>query len=231
LDLSEIVPPRIGRVSFSKPFIRDRDTFVSLTYQQIHKDIKFSSYLGLYNDTQDEWIYDSIQLNKPDIWGVVSGPIKIYNDKVYINQDRNILCHDLMTGELIWKRSFPKDFLFSGFIVKEGVVVANCENSVLYGLDASTGKTLWEGMGAGTSNPLNDRYLNGIVYFSGGSTNRIHAVDIHTGETVWLLEASKYDEDVDEFKPDIYVVPQEEGEEGKVIIFTPLDAYCLPAYR
>lgn len=232
LDLSEIVEPRIGQVSFYKPYIIEGDTLISLTYQDIFNNIKFKSYLGLYNESKGKWIYNGIPLNEePQFFGVVYRPILISDNKVYINVQHSIVCHELNTGERIWKKDFPAGFLFSGFIVKEGVLVANCENEILYGLDAETGNTLWEGLGAGTSSELEDRYLNGIVYFSGGSTSRIHAVDIHTGKTVWLLDANNYDEEVHDFKPDIYVIPDRYGGKGKVVITTHRDAYCLEAYR
>ena len=108
-------------------------------------------------------------------------------------------------------------------------MLANCEDTYLYNLHPATGQVLWKEKTAGTSSRL--RYLNGIIYLSGGSTGRIHAVDTETGETVWLLDPLKYNDGSDDFKPDLYVVPGENGEKGKVIIQTHNVAYCVEAYR
>lgn len=190
----------------------------------------YDRFLGLYNATDQVWEYNRINIAEPKQNNTIRNLI-VYEEKVYTNAGNEIACHDLWTGEQRWKRKFPLDFLFSGFIVADGRVVANCENSVLYGLDADRGTTLWEGEGAGTSSFLEGRYLNGIVYFSGGSTGRIHAVDTETGKTVWRLEPGRIEKGAEDWKPDIYVIPGQGGEKGRVVACTPLHAYCFEAYR
>jgi len=190
----------------------------------------YNRLLGLYDLQEEKWIYDRINIAEPKQNNTIRNLI-VYEEKVYINASNEIACHDLWTGEQRWKRKFPLDFQFSGFIVADGRVVANCENSVLYGLDADRGTILWEGEGAGTSSFLEGRYLNGIVYFSGGSTGRIHAVDTETGKTVWRLEPGRIEKGAEDWKPDIYVIPGQDGEKGRVVACTPLHAYCFEAYR
>jgi len=190
----------------------------------------YTVMLGLYDYEAQAWIYNRIEVSPPSQYN--SGVrIREYEEKLYVSAGNRISCHDLWTGERLWFRTFPRDFLFSGFIVEAGMVVANCEDKVLYGLDAETGIRQWTGEGAGTSSFLGGRYLEGIVYFSGGTTSRIHAVDIQTGETVWRLDPGEIEEGALDWKPDIYVVPGEGGAKGRVIACTPLNAYCFEAYR
>ena len=222
---------RIGDVTGTAPIVRDGDTLLAVVYQEPRFEFDWVSFLGLYNLSQGSWEYDSVRLNLPEMNGVLFHEPIVRGDRVYMNIGNQIFCRNLWTGVRVWERSFPRDLMFSGFIVEEGLVVANCEDKVLYGLDAETGVQQWKGEGAGTSSFLEGRYLNGIVYFSGGSSSRIHAVDIQTGETVWRLDPGEIEEGALDWKPDIYVVPGENGEKGRVIACTPLNAYCFEAYQ
>ena len=186
--------------------------------------------VGLYDYENRSWVYNRKLVAPPSQYNAGTF-IHTEDDRMYISAGNRIACHSLATGDQIWEYLFPRDFMFSGFIVEEGVVVANCEDSKLYGLDSRTGKLKWTGKGAGTSSRLEGRYLNGIVYFSGGSTSRIHAVDIHTGRTVWMLDPALIDKTVDDWKRDIYVVPPKNGGKGHVIACTHLHAYCFEAYQ
>jgi outer membrane protein assembly factor BamB len=141
-----------------------------------------------------------------------------------------LVCHDISTGEQVWKRPFSQDFMFSGFIIEEDKIIANNENLTLYCLDPESGSTIWTGEGAGTSSRMS--YLNGIVYFVGGSDSKFHAVDIETGQTVWRLNAEKLEGYDGKFKTNaVYVIPGESGKKGKVIALTHMNAYCFEAYR
>ena len=174
-------------------------------------------------------MYDRILLTQPlQNTSVYHIPV-IYDDKIYLNVGRELGCYNLWTGQKIWQRKFPLDFLFSGFIVEDDMMIANCETGVLYCLQASNGGIIHEVKTAGTSSRL--RYLNGVVYLSGGSTGKIHAFDTEEGKMVWELDPESYDDGSGDFKPDIYVSQGKNGEKGKVIVCTHAAAYCLEAYR
>jgi PQQ-like domain len=222
---------RLGLVGSVIPFVEGSDTMLLVGWQDIYPNWHFVSYLGLYNLTQKEWVYEKSQLNEPAQNGVLLQPITMYEGKAYMNVGYDLICHDVWTGEQIWKHSFTRDFLFSGFLVEDGRVIANCEDKVLYCYDADSGSLLWKGEGAGTSSRLEGRYLNELVYFSGGSSGFIHAVDARNGQTLWKLDPTKMGGGYDFWKPDIYVVPRKNGEKGKVIALTPMKAYCFEAYR
>jgi len=56
-------------------------------------------------------------------------------------------------------------------------------------------------------------------------------VDARNGKTVWKLDPTKMGDGSDYWKPDLYVVPGNNGGKGKVIALTPMKAYCFEAYR
>lgn len=214
----------IGGISNYTTFLENGDTMLSVVYIEPMENWYIDSYLGLYNFSKKEWVYDRISITTPAQTGLSGFPI-VYEEKVYMSLGNEIVCHNLHTGEQIWKEQFPLDFQFSGFIVKEGRVIANCENQVLYCLDAETGSELWTGEGSGTSSRL--RYLNGVVYFSGGAPSKIFAIEAATGKTLWRLEASLIEEGAERFKPDFYVIEDKK----KVVVCTFKNAYCFDAVR
>lgn len=201
-----------------------------VTYAEPLPEWCVNSFFGLYNTQTQEWIYER-KLLAPPLWNtsVFHTPV-IYNEKVYANVGNDIVCHDLYSGEQLWKREFSQDFMFSGFIIEEDKIIANCENKTLYCLDPKTSYSIWESEGAGTSSHMS--YLNGIVYFVGGSDGDLHAVDINSGETVWRIDAKKLEGSEALFKTNaVYVIPGESGEKGKVIALTHMFAYCFEAYQ
>ncbi|MCD4834302.1 MAG: PQQ-binding-like beta-propeller repeat protein [Bacteroidales bacterium] len=188
-----------------------------------------NSFLGLYNTEIQEWVYER-KLMAPPLWNTSVYWPQIYDNKVYASVGNNLVCHDLYTGEQIWRREFNNDFFFSGFIIEEDKIIANNENLTLYCLDLETGYDIWTGEGAGTSSHMS--YLNGIVYFVGGSDSRFHAVDIETGQTVWRLDAEKLEGYDGMFKTNaVYVILGENGNKGKIIALTHMYAYCFEAYQ
>jgi outer membrane protein assembly factor BamB len=211
------------------PFVHNGTRYILANSSHPYPQWNYNVMIGLYNLDAESWVYDTIEIKEPTQGNTVSN-IYVVNEKIYISAGNRIACRDLWTGAAIWQKNFPLDFMFSGFIVEDGRVIANCENSVLYGLDAETGATIWEGRGAGTSSYLKGRYLNGVVYFYGGSTGDIHAVDCETGETLWQVDDSKTP-DGHLWKPDIYVVPGQNGEKGRVVLCTSMHAYCVEAIR
>lgn len=222
---------RLGDVTAIQPIRENGIRYLIVVYQQQVADYPamFQSYLGLYNYDAMSWTYQREVLNEPIQNGVLLADPAILDDMIFMNIGKDIVACSIWTGDVLWRRSFTQDFLFSGILAVDGKVLGNCEDTYLYSLNPLTGGILWKEKTAGTSSRL--RYLNGIIYLSGGSTSRIHAIDSDAGETVWLLDPAKYDNGSDDFKPDLYVIPGENGEKGKVIIQTHNTAYCVEAYR
>lgn len=201
-----------------------------VTYAEPLPEWKVRSMFGLYNTETKEWVYERKVL-APPLWNtsIFHTPI-IFNNKVYADVGNNIVCHDIATGNQLWRREFTQDFFFSGFIIEDGRLIANCEDTRLYCLDPATGSTIWRGEGAGTSSRMS--YLNGVVYFVGGSTGRFHAVEVATGKTIWRIDARKLEGKNGYFKTNaVYVLPGEGGKKGKIVVLSHMYAYCFEAHR
>ena len=201
-----------------------------VTYSEPLPEWKLRMMFGLYNTNTEEWVYERKQLVEPH-WnaGVQNTPI-IYNERVYAAAGNSIVCHDVMTGDQLWRRNFEQDFLFSGFIIEDGMLLANCEDTYTYRLNPHTGATIWRTKGAGTCSRMS--YLNGVVYFVGGSTGFLHALDAETGRVLWRMDARRLGEPTGNFTTNaVYCIPGEGGGRGRVVALTGRYAYCFEAAR
>jgi outer membrane protein assembly factor BamB len=202
----------------------------ALTYAEPSPNWVVNSYLGLYNASTQQWVYER-KLMAPSTTNSSAYEPKIYNNKLYAWVGKNIVCHNLDTGEQIWRKSFPQDFLFSGFIIEDDKIIANNEDTYTYCLNPENGNIIWKTESSGTSGRMS--YLNGIVYFVGGSTGKLHAIDVSNGEHVWKINASNLGESgSSSFKTNaVYVFEAENGNPAKVIALSHLNAYCFDAYQ
>ena len=206
------------------------DSLIVVTYAEPLPEWQIKSFIGLYNTEAEAWVYERKQLVEPH-WnaGVQNTPI-IYNERVYAAAGNSIVCHDVMTGDQLWRRNFEQDFLFSGFIIEDGMLLANCEDTYTYRLNPHTGATIWRTKGAGTCSRMS--YLNGVVYFVGGSTGFLHALDAETGRVLWRIDARRLGEPNGNFTTNaVYCIPGEGGARGRVVALTGRYAYCFEAAR
>ena len=206
------------------------DSLIVVTYAEPLPEWQIKSFIGLYNTEAEAWVYERKQLVEPH-WnaGVQNTPI-IYNERVYAAAGNSIVCHDVMTGDQLWRRNFEQDFLFSGFIIEDGMLLANCEDTYTYRLNPHTGATIWRTKGAGTCSRMS--YLNGVVYFVGGSTGFLHALDAETGRVLWRIDARRLGEPNGNFTTNaVYCIPGEGGGRGRVVALTGRYAYCFEAAR
>lgn len=242
-NLTEIIMPnftlahinggRIGDVTCAMPCVVNGTPYLAVIWQELAYDNlwDFQSFLGLYNEATKTWLYEKQILNQPNVNGVLLTDPIIFDNKIYANIGKEIVCHDLATGNQVWKKDFEQDFMFSGFLIVDNKLIGNCEDTKIYCLNAKTGGFLWKIEGAGTSSAMS--YLNGVVYFVGGSTGKLHAIDIATGKTIWKIKASNLGEpENSNFKTNaVYVFPAENGIPAKVIALTYLNAYCFEAAK
>ncbi|HPQ35868.1 MAG TPA: PQQ-binding-like beta-propeller repeat protein [Tenuifilaceae bacterium] len=210
--------------------IPSNDSLLLVTYAEPLPEWQIKSFIGLYNTETETWIYERKQL-APAHWNNSVFSTIINNDRYYANVGKSIVCHDITTGERIWGREFDQDFFFSGFIIEDGMLLANCEDTYLYRINPELGNIEWRIKSAGTCSRMS--YLNGVVYYVGGSTGYLHAVDTETGlKTVWRIDASKLGENGGSFTTNaVYCIPGENGEKGRVVALSGRYAYCFEAYR
>lgn len=232
VDLSQTLNDRASDITSAIPYNDGNDTMLIVSWQQVFPDWEFQSYLGLYNLSKQEWIYEKEPLCEVNRKGVLYQPLKKYKNTVITNVGKNLISYNYLTGEKVWDREFGHDFSFSGFEISENILVANCEDKNLYGINPNTGQILWTGEGAGTSSLLHDRIMDGVVYFKGGSSGYFHAVDIHTGETLWKLDPYLYEDNNAYWSGgDVHVIKPQSSEKGYVIINNALNTYCFEAAK
>jgi len=211
------------------PFRQNGKEYLVVKSNQSYPGWKYDVRLNLYDLDQEAWVYKDVVAAAPKQNN--AGSTKIFNQKLYFSAGRELLCYDILSGARIWQRDFPHDFTFSGFEIAEGIMVANCENQVCYGIHPENGQVVWASEGSGTSSHLQNRIMDGVAYFSGGGPARLYAKDIHTGKTLWKLDAYEYEENNASWQDDVNLVPGKEGEKGKVIVRTRRYAYCFEAAR
>jgi hypothetical protein len=202
-----------------------------VTYVEPLPNWYFNTFYGLYNKITNTWIWDRKLLATPQLSSGTYHPPIIKGNRIYQHISNSIVCHNLDNGEKIWQRDFNGDFMFSGFIIEDNKLIANCEDTYTYCLNPENGSELWKVQSAGTSGYMS--YLNGVVYFVGGSSTKLHAIDTNNGKMLWKIDASKLGEpDGAHFKTNaVYVFPAENGQPAKVIALSHLNAYCFQAYR
>ncbi len=228
----EYVNPRnsIGGVNnISK--LPNSDYLYAVSYTEPAPDWVNIPYFGLYNSNTQEWEYERVPMIEIPTYNSDVYHPAIYDNKFYAMVGKNLACHDLETGEQLWIRQFTQDFSFSGFIIEEGIIIANNEDTYTYGINPDDGTILWQEQSAGTSGYMS--YLNGYVYFVGGSTGKLHAIEVSTGKTVWQIDAHKIgEEDGSLFNTNaVYVFPAEGGQPARVIASSFKNVYSFKAYQ
>ncbi|MFP4096219.1 MAG: PQQ-binding-like beta-propeller repeat protein [Cyclobacteriaceae bacterium] len=222
----------VGLVGSATPFRDDSsgDMLITYDYSDVVEDGGINTYIGLYNFSKREHIYEQQPLALGiDSYG--SSIPAVYEDKVYYAPGRTIVCLDLYSGEQIWKKSFPEGFTFSGFILAEDKIIANNEDTYLYALDPDTGRQLWKTKSSGTSSRMT--HMNGVVYYTGGGDGLLHAVEVETGKHLWRLRSPDLKNNNGAwFKNIVRVIPPENDEEkGKILVSSYLSAFCYEAAR
>lgn len=189
-----------------------------------------NEWLGLYNLSKKQWVYERQKLKDQEPWG--AGFPLIFNDHVYTDGVGWISCHDLMTGNLIWKIKTPQggSFISAGLLCANQSIYANSDSGDLICLDASTGAVKWTIRSSGSSTPLS--ILNGVLYFVAGGDGKLHAVDAETGNYLWKIDSP----DIGKNKWAIFyglcaVVPGVGSAKGKIVVTTGLNAYCYEAIK
>ena len=205
------------------------DTLMIMTYGNGLPDWKANNFLGLYNLTQQDWVYTDKPITQNSIFGAGTLAFSERKDKVYLQAGKKLFCYEVATGEKQWEQLFAQGF--SDIIVAENKVLANSEDTYLYALDTETGRQLWKEKSSGTSSPM--AYLDGVVYFTGGGDGLLHAVEVASGEHLWRIQSPDLEKNSGAwFKRHVAVVPATEaGKKGKVITSSYLSAFCYEAAR
>jgi hypothetical protein len=223
---------RVGDVTAAVPIDIDGSEHLIVVWQEPFFEFFWQSYIGLWNQKTKKWVYQKSIINPEKAFnGVLLNPPVVYQDRIYLAVGFDLAAHDIRTGKQLWRNQFRGEIFFSNFIIEEGMLIVNNEDQFVYAFDPISGNQLWKIPGSGTSSKMS--YLNGVVYFNGGATGKLHAVDIRSGKTVWKIDSDLLDGPKgDRFRiTAIYTIPGKNGKKGKIIALTGGYAYCFEAYR
>jgi len=195
----------------------------------------YQSYLGLYDLTNNDWVYERQIINQPESNGILFISPIVDKDKICVPILNRLSCFDLATGSRIWERIINRnDFCrFNAMTIVDDRLIAIIEylyaNDIIC-LDMKTGNIVWPtNIGSHGSFCGQINCLNGIAYFVAGAT--FFAVEVSTGKVVWRINAEHYEKGGRFHINAVYVLPAENGEPAKVIALTEMNAYCFEAYR
>ena len=243
-DLGELPEPDIDRVNFSiggfryiKPYKNDTTGQILLlcyyykNYYLPNSDNQISqSYMGLYNFSQQKWIYELVELGERNF--LEGFTPTIIGDRVYHNLSSGVAeCRKLYTGEVIWRNE--DDYQYSGIsfiVVGNKMITMDDRYGNLIAYDTSNGNEVWRTRSTGNIGYMQE--LNGIIYFASGGDHKIHAVEAETGKYIWHLVSPDVENDFyDFFMPICCVIPVQNGEKGKIVVSSYTHAYCYEAAR
>lgn len=208
---------------------------VAIVYQHavegIRYDDEFVSYLGLYDLDAAQWVYSGVKLHEVQANGVALAPAKAVGDRIYISIAETMMCYDIPSGEKIWSRKLPREIWTSGFAIDDSVCAVNCEDKVMYGLDADTGAELWTVETAQRCSPLRGRVLEGVAYFVCGSDHSLFGVDLREGKLIWKLDAEEMIKGAGGFAKHVSAAQGHDGEPGKLFVRAAGEVHCIEAHR
>ncbi len=225
---------KLGRITQIATFKKDGDIFVTFSVSNpIANDEPNNAIaiteLNLYNFSQKKWVYQKVAINSnKETSGC--GFLTFKEGKIYFASSKAIHCNDAMTGKEIWRSNIGTFSFFSSMAIENGRFYAACEDRFLYCLDINTGQVLWKEQNTGTCSPIS--YLNGVLYYLGGGDGKLHAVDADTGKHLWKLNSPDITKNSGAFFYGLCAaVPGKNGQKGRVIGTTGLNAYCFEAIR
>jgi outer membrane protein assembly factor BamB len=185
---------------------------------------KSDNYLAIYNLSESKWEFEAITVSlNSDLNAGTS--LEVYNGKVYLNNEEEIHCYDLLSGELVWKQHFDGNFQFSGFAIGDSMLIGNTNEATTYGVNPETGQIMWQVKSGGTTSPI--AFMNGVAYFSGGSDGRLNAIDVTTGRYIWKLKRPGSSN----WKRHVAVVPGDGKRPDYIVASTYKEYMAFPAAR
>ena len=210
------------------PVIDGADTLLIATYNEpsITRN-QYEAYIGLYNLTKRQWVYDRKRL-KPD-WPEAfnSSWLTVAGDKMFTILNNAVACSNWRTGELIWFKSLPS-FAAIPTPIEDKYLAVFSTDSKLYLLDIDTGATVWwkdREIMAVTSQMYYDQ---GILYYL---TRTLNAVEVSSGKKLWSILAPTTNKLDGNFWGFVTGSPGKGGQKGRVFTRTGYHTYCFEAIK
>lgn len=220
----------LGYLWRNKAFIQNEDIMLIVPYLEAGPPAKLvdnRAFWGLYNVSQEKWVYDRIPLSFKEDGGASSVTPIVTDDKVYLTSLATVGCYELATGKRIWQKRVTEDNTDVMDIILVGDrLLANTGNATLYCLNAETGSVFWTQKSSGMSSDM--YHQDGVVYWI--PSKNLRAVDIVTGKMLWDLPAMDKEED-SHWWGFVTGVPGKSGEKGKIYATSDLYMYSFDAAR
>jgi len=217
----------IGLISDVYPIREGADTLLIVIYTETAPaKYKFEAYIGLYNLTQQKWVYERKRLNEqwPEAfntsWLTVSG------DKMFTILNNAVACSNWRTGELIWFKALPS-FAAIPLPIEDKYLSVFSTDSRLFLLDINTGHALWEKKET-MSTTSQVYYDQSILYFL---TATLNAVEIPSGRKLWNIPSATDGKQSGHFWGFITGAPGTGGQKGRIFTRTGYHTYCYEAIK
>ena len=224
-----------GEASCVYPFIYNSDTLISIVVTDPPiTGYRFRLTTCLYNLSKKQWVYERMPLFNVSNGGVSGKPV-VFGKNMYVCSGGGFSCFDMLTGNIKWSTNFPgtdspSAFLTSSPLIADGKIFVQNENLYLYCLDPNTGTTIWKQGIFGTCSQM--AYLNGVVYFVCGGDGKLYAIDAANGNKLWAIPSPDLKNNSGaSFDRYVGLVPPQNGQKGKIVVTTGLNAYCYEAYK
>ncbi len=202
-------------------FEPDGDTVMILTNTTSEPGVGIVPYLISYNKTKKITYYTVQLYENPTGFSAVDWFPVIVGERVYLAVDDILVCHNIITGERIWKRQLNSNLLFSGFTLAENRIYARSEgDGFVWCIDTETGNVIWKKPFLGTGSPI--EYYNNILYFV--ASTKLNIMDATTGTMLATITAPSAFKNSNDFFSSCTVDP----ETGYIYVRSFSTVYCYP---
>jgi outer membrane protein assembly factor BamB len=224
----------IGSLINIEAFTRNNNDYLVVPHVEMGPNVKYNdnrAYFGVYNLSQNKWVYERVPLNYPDEGTSACLKPIVDGNSVYLTSLNSVACFEVLTGEKVWQHKLTEKYTGFGDFIKVGNrLILNGHDAMLYCLDTNTGSKLWTQPSSAIASDL--YHQDGIIYWI--STNELRAVDLETGKLCWNMKSLDTKE---ENRPDSWYwgfvtgIPSKDGKKGRIFATTNLNLYCFEAIR
>ena len=217
----------IGLISDIRPIVDGADTLLLLPFTETGPGRnEFEAYIGLYNMTQQKWVYERERLNEKWPEAFNTSWVMLSGDKMFSILNNAIACFNWRTGKLIWFKALPS-FASIPTPIEDKYLVVYSSDSRLLLLNINSGDTIWEKKET-MSTTQQVYYDQGILYFM---TANLNAVEIPSGNKLWNMPSATENKRSGHFWGFITGSPGKGGQKGRIFTRTGYHTYCFEAIK
>ena len=218
----------IGLIPDIQPIVEGSDTLLLIPFTETAPTrYGFEAHIGLYNMTQQKWVYERKRLNEQWSEGFNTSWLTIAGDKMFTILNNAVACSNWRTGELIWFRPLPS-FAAIPTPIEDKYLAVFSTDSRLFLLDINTGQTIWEKNREIMSTTSQMYYDQGILYYL---TANLNAVEIPSGKKLWSIASATDGKKSGHFWGFVTGTPGTGGQKGRIFTRTGYHTYCFEAIK